>query len=83
MKIRLSFLLPFLLSISSGTFLNAQNKVWSVDDCISYALEKNIQVQKALVSNSITEENLKLARSAWYPSLSGSARQNYGWSNVD
>ena len=82
MKIRLSFLLPLLLSISSGTFLNAQNKVWSVDDCIQFALEKNIQVQKALVSNSISEQDLNLARSAWYPSLSSSVRQNYVWNNV-
>jgi outer membrane protein len=83
MKIKLSTLLiSFLLSISAGTFLNAQNKIWTVDDCIQYALEKNIQVQKALVSNSIYEENLNLAKSAWYPSLSGSARQNYNWNNI-
>src|ERR1035437_9008071 len=55
MKIKLSTLLiSFLLSISAGTFLNAQNKIWTVDDCIQYALEKNIQVQKALVRNNIT-----------------------------
>jgi outer membrane protein len=81
MKIRLSFLLTFLLSLSAGT-LNAQNKVWSVDDCIQYALEKNIQVQKALVSNSVYEQDLNLSRSAWYPSLSSSVRQNYVWNNV-
>jgi outer membrane protein len=71
----------YLLSIAYGGCLSAQGKIWSVDDCIQYALEKNIQVQKALVSNSIKEEDLKLAKSAWYPSAGGSARQNYGWSN--
>jgi outer membrane protein len=69
--------LGMLSGVTSG-----QGKPWSVDECIQYALEKNIQVQKARVSNSINEENLKLAKSAWYPSVSGSARQNYGWSNV-
>ena len=68
--------------ISAGINLNAQNKVWSVDDCIQFALDKNIQVQKALVSNSIYGEDLNLAKSAWYPSLSGSARQNYTWNNI-
>jgi outer membrane protein len=83
MKIKLSaVLLSILLSISSGSFLIAQHKTWTVDDCIQYALEKNIQVQKALVSNSINEEDMKLAKSAWYPSLSGSARQNYTWNNI-
>jgi len=77
---------PLIIScffcISAGINLNAQNKVWSVDDCIQFALDKNIQVQKALVSNSIYGEDLNLAKSAWYPSLSGSARQNYTWNNI-
>ena len=83
MKIRLSaFLFSMLLSISTGSFLSAQDKIWTVDDCIQYALDKNIQVQKALVNNSINEEDLKLAKSLWYPSLSSSVRQNFNWNNV-
>lgn len=83
MKIHLSALIAFsLLSISSGPFLMAQNKVWSVDDCIQYALDKNIQVQKALVSNSIYNEDLNLAKALRYPSLSSSVRQNFNWNNV-
>jgi outer membrane protein len=83
MKTRFSILIiSCFFSITSGPDLKAQQKVWTVNDCIQYALEKNIQVQKALVSNNINEENLQLARSAWYPSLSGSARQNYSWSNI-
>jgi outer membrane protein len=82
MKKRISVLLAScLLSLSTGTFLNAQQKIWTIDDCIQYALEKNIQVQKAQVSNDINEINLSYARAAWYPSLSGSARQNFDWSN--
>jgi outer membrane protein len=76
-----AFLLCVFLVASSGNRLKAQLKIWSVDDCIKYALEQNIQIQKAKVSNNINEENLRFAKSAWYPSLSGSARQNYSWSN--
>ena len=83
MKIKLSvFIIACFYFITSGTLLNAQTKIWSLDDCIQYALEKNIQVQKALVSNSIYNEDLNLAKSAWYPSLSGSVRQNFNWNNV-
>ena len=67
--------------MTSGEYLAAQTKIWTVDDCIQFALEKNIQVQKAQVSNSIFEINLAYAKSAWYPSLSGSARENLSWSN--
>jgi outer membrane protein len=61
--------------------LIAQNKVWTVNDCIQYALEKNIQIQKVQVSNDINQINLDYAKSAWYPSLSGSARENLSWNN--
>jgi outer membrane protein len=71
-------LVPF---ITCSFYLEAQVRVWSIDDCINYALEKNIQIQKALVSNKISEINLNFSKSAWYPSLSGSARQNFDWSN--
>jgi outer membrane protein len=81
MKIRSIILWLCLLEITVANSMCAQNKVWSVDDCIKYALEKNIQVQKAQVSNGISEINLTYAKSAWYPSLSGSARQNLSWNN--
>jgi outer membrane protein len=82
MNIKLSLLiLACFVGLSGRSFLTAQGKIWSVDDCIQYALEKNIQVQKAQVSNDISKINLNYSRSAWYPSLSGSARQNFDWSN--
>jgi outer membrane protein len=64
-----------------GMNAEAQSKIWSVDDCIQYALQKNIQVQQAQVSNDIYGLEMSYAKSAWYPSLSGSARQNFSWSN--
>ena len=82
MNIRFSVLIILsLLIITSGTFLEAQNKVWSIDDCIQYALKKNIQVQQAQVSSDINKIEMIYAKSAWFPSLSGSARQNFSWSN--
>ena len=78
-KMILSLLAVPLLSIPVS--LSAQSKIWTVDDCINFALEKNIQIQKALVSNDVNELNLEFAKSAWYPSLSGSVRQNFDWNN--
>jgi outer membrane protein len=82
MNIRFSVLIiSNLLIITGSACLEAQNKVWSIDDCIQYALEKNIQVKQAQVSSDINGINLIYAKSAWYPSLSGSARQNFSWGN--
>ena len=76
-----SLITGFLISIVFGPYLEAQVKIWSVDDCIQYALEKNIQVQKAQVSSNISEINLNYSKAGWHPSLSGSVRQNFDWSN--
>jgi hypothetical protein len=64
MNRRLYILLSCFFILTCGSILSGQTKIWTVDDCIQYALDKNIQVQKAMVSNSINEENLKLAKSA-------------------
>ena len=83
MKIKsLTFLALICLILSTGASLNGQAKIWTLDDCIQYALEKNIQVQKALVSNSIYNQDVYLSKAARYPSLSGSVRQNFNWNNV-
>ena len=74
-------ILTFFLSSISEFNLMAQGKIWSVDDCIKYALEQNIQILKAKVSTNIDEENLLLAKAGRFPSLSGSARQSFSWSN--
>jgi len=81
MNTRSSILLLVCFWVACLPDLNAQSKVWTINDCIQYALGQNIQVQKALVSNGISEINLTYAKSAWYPSLSGSARENLSWSN--
>jgi outer membrane protein len=76
-----TLLLCVAASLTFEGIVSAQTKVWTVDDCIQYALEKNIQVQKAQVSNKISEINLNYSRAGWHPSLSGAVRQNFDWSN--
>ncbi|MGD0754315.1 MAG: TolC family protein [Bacteroidales bacterium] len=83
MNTRFSILIiSCFFSITSAPSLNAQQKVWTVDDCIQYALQKNIQVQQAQVTSNISNENLLLAKASLYPYLSSSARQSYNWNNV-
>ena len=53
-------LIACILPIVCSTGLSAQDKTWTIDDCIKYALEKNIQVQKAKVSNDINQINLSM-----------------------
>jgi outer membrane protein len=71
----------FLLCIIIGSGLKGQVRVWSVDDCIKFAFDQNIQIRQAKVSSDISEQGLLQSRALRYPSLSGSARQNFSWSN--
>jgi outer membrane protein len=60
-------------------------KVWTLKDCLNYALEHNIQVQKSKVSLLSGKEDYEQAKAKLFPSLSGSVTQgvtNYPSSNV-
>jgi outer membrane protein len=62
--------------------LSAQQKQWTLAECIDYALNKNIQVRKADVSVSVGEINLQQAKDNRWPGLSASVGENLGWKQV-
>ena len=59
--------------------LSAQDKTWSLEGCINYALSKNISVQQANLSTNRDQLYTEQAKAAKLPSLSGSVRQNFNW----
>lgn len=56
---------------------NTASKIWSLEDCISYAIENNITIKDADLNTSISEVNYNKAKSAKLPNLFGSASQNF------
>jgi len=68
--------------------LRAQNesssaKKWSLNDCIDYALNENIQVRQSILTNMSNTVNKDQAEAQKLPSLSASARQNFTWSKTE
>lgn len=59
--------------------MQAQQKVWTLSECIDYALNENIQVRKAGVSTSVGEITLRQALDDRWPDLSASAHESFGW----
>lgn len=55
----------------------AQTKLWSLGDCIEYALEKNIDVQQRKVEVENKELSLSTSRFSRLPALSGNVGENY------
>lgn len=76
MKIR-TLLLAGLMILGSVS-LSAQ-KLWTLQDCIDYAMENNITLQKSKLSKQSATEDLKGAKAALLPTLSASTNQSLGY----
>ena len=63
-----------LVSISA----TAQKK-WTMQECIDYAMENNITLQKSMLQKQSATEDLKGAKGALLPSLSASTNQSVGY----
>ncbi len=61
---------------------SAQERQWTLTECIDYALNENIQVRKADVSVSVGEINLQQAKDNRWPSLNASLGESVGWQKV-
>ena len=58
--------------------LSAQKK-WTLQDCIDYAMENNITLQKSKLQKQSATEDLKGAKAALLPTLSASTNQSLGY----
>jgi outer membrane protein len=77
--IQTSLLINVFLMFFSGFTGIAQNKTWTLEQCINYALDRNIQVQKAGLSNDRNQLNSDQAQANRLPSVNASVRQNFNW----
>lgn len=67
----------FAMSLAAATAIYAQDtQKWTLDDCISYALEQNIQLQQNKISLEESSVDVKSAKAALFPSLSFSSGHN-------
>ena len=74
MKQRMLF---FTVILASAMPFSAQEaKQWSLKDCIRYALDKNIQLRQEKISLQESEEEVRSAKAALFPSLSFNTGQN-------
>ncbi len=75
--IRKSILLSMAL-LTVGFALRAQQP-WSLEDCIQYAMENNIQIKQSVLNTEYNENLLKQSKLGQIPSLSGSANYSFSW----
>ena len=59
--------------------LGAQAKQWTLSECINYALENNITLQKTLLTKASANEDYLQSKAALFPSLQASTTQNVNY----
>ena len=57
-----------------------RDSAWTLEKCIKYALEQNIQVRKSSLSNETSVLYADQAKAQRFPSLTASVNQNFDWS---
>lgn len=57
--------------------LQAQNKQWTLEECIHYAIDHNIELKQRVEDQKSHEVDLNTSKSAWLPSLNGTIGQNF------
>lgn len=72
-----SILLIILAVISS--FSQQSNKVWTLEECVDYAVQNNISVKQTELSSELLEAEVTRAKMNFYPNVSGSVGADYGF----
>jgi outer membrane protein len=57
-----------------------QDSIWTLEKCIKYALEHNIQVRKSELSNQRYQNYADQAKAQRFPSVNASVSHNFNWS---
>lgn len=78
----------FLFSFLFAQFIWAQEstqtsvpEIWSLEDCIAYALENNIAIKDAALTKEIAAVDYSKSKSAKLPNLFGNASQSFSSGN--
>ena len=70
-------LIGLLLIVISGTIYS--QKVWSLRDCINYALDNNIHIKQSELTSENNKIGLLQSKLDLLPTVNGSLSHTYGW----
>lgn len=72
-------LLAATLALFIANTCTYAQKAWTLQECIDYALENNIQLQQKKITAASSHEDILQSQSALFPSVSFSTNQNMSW----
>jgi outer membrane protein len=65
--------------LSSQGLIFSQQKVWSLEECIRYAIDNNIQIKQQAIQTDIQKNSFDLAKFQLLPSLNGQVSHSYSF----
>ncbi|NQU35661.1 MAG: TolC family protein [Bacteroidetes bacterium] len=78
MRIRKYVLILVLALVTFGINVTAQ-KLWTLEECINYAFENNIEIKQSLLSVNAADMDLAQSKYNLAPSLNASSSHSFGW----
>lgn len=66
------------LLLLSGS-IRAQAKQWSLEECIRYAIDNNIDLKQKQLEQQSSEVDLNTSKNSWLPDLNAGVNQNFGF----
>jgi len=79
MKIRIAFILLFTFLLLAFTGKSQTEKQWTLEECINYALEHNINIKQQLLNVEYQNEALLQSKLGVLPNLNGFMSHGYNW----
>ncbi len=68
-----------VIAVLAVTFSFAQNKTWTLKECVDHALENNLSVQQAKFTTDLRKADVATAKGSFLPGVSASASQNFSF----
>ena len=71
--------LILIISIVTISFVSKAQKVWTLDECVDYAMEHNVTILQKIISQRNAEFGYKMSKNAWLPTVTADASESFGF----
>lgn len=78
-RVSFAIALSLMFSMFSADLGAQEDRTWTLEECIKYAMENNIQIKQQLLGVELSEQDLLESKASVLPSLNGNASHGYNW----
>src|SRR3990172_8833272 len=73
-----------LLTLNCSAQTNDASKIWTLQECVDYALKNNISIKRSELEKQSRTENITSAKGNFLPNVNATASQSYNFgSSID